>query len=126
MPILNHYLLGDEGYLGKDLAAKLKHMGYVLWTPSRKKIYKIEHLLDNAKKLRTDHNFDLYDLRCLINTILNKYMTEQTLQIKFDKEKLKQIIKSPGISVKLDNKHLTILQELLNRLKLILTKYAWC
>ena len=32
----NHYLLGDEGYLGKDLAAKLKHMGYVLWTPYRK------------------------------------------------------------------------------------------
>ena len=27
---VNHYLLGDEGYLGKDLAAKLKHMGYVL------------------------------------------------------------------------------------------------
>ena len=39
-------------------------------------------------------------------------MTEQTLQIKFDKEKLEQIIKSTGISVKLDNKHLTILQEL--------------
>ena len=32
----NHYLLGDEGCLGKDLAAKLKHMGYVLWTPYRK------------------------------------------------------------------------------------------
>ena len=78
---------------------------------------------DNAKKLRADHNFDLYDLCCLINTILNKYMTEQTLQIKFDKEKLEQIIKSTGISVKLDNKHLTILQELLNRLNLILTKY---
>ncbi|NHL83393.1 IS982 family transposase, partial [Lactobacillus helveticus] len=30
------YLLGDEGYLGKDLAAKLKHMCYVLWTPYRK------------------------------------------------------------------------------------------
>lgn len=50
-------------------------------------------------------------------------MTEQTLQIKFDKEKLEQNIKSTGISVKLDNKHLTILQELLNRLNLILTKY---
>ena len=24
---INHYLLGDEGYLGKDLAAKLEHMG---------------------------------------------------------------------------------------------------
>ena len=33
---INHYLLGDEGYLGKDLAAKLKRMGYVLWTPYRK------------------------------------------------------------------------------------------
>ncbi|NJJ54809.1 IS982 family transposase, partial [Lactobacillus crispatus] len=28
--------LGDEGYLGKDLAAELKGMGYVLWTPYRK------------------------------------------------------------------------------------------
>ena len=26
----NHYLLGDEGYLGKDLAFKLKQMGYKL------------------------------------------------------------------------------------------------
>lgn len=34
---LNRYLLGDEGYLGKDLTAKLKNMGYVLWTPYRKK-----------------------------------------------------------------------------------------
>ena len=33
-------------------------------------------------------------------------MTEQTLQIKFDKEKLEQIIKSTGISVKLDNRKL--------------------
>ena len=32
----NHYLLGDEGYLGKDLAFKLKQMGYKLWTPYRK------------------------------------------------------------------------------------------
>ena len=32
----NHYLLGDEGYLGKSLAAELKRMGYVLWTPYRK------------------------------------------------------------------------------------------
>ena len=29
----NHYLLGDEGYLGKDLAFKLNQMGYKLWTP---------------------------------------------------------------------------------------------
>ena len=33
---INHYLLGDEGYLGKDLAAELKGMGYVLWTPYRR------------------------------------------------------------------------------------------
>ena len=33
---VNHYLLGDEGYLGKDLAFKLKQMGYKLWTPYRK------------------------------------------------------------------------------------------
>ena len=32
----NHYLLGDEGYLDKDLAFKLKQMGYKLWTPYRK------------------------------------------------------------------------------------------
>ncbi|TDN15734.1 IS982 family transposase, partial [Lactobacillus crispatus] len=32
----NHYLLGDEGYLSKNLATNLKHMGYVLWTPYRK------------------------------------------------------------------------------------------
>ena len=32
----NHYLLGDEGYLGKDLAFKLKQMGYKIWTPYRK------------------------------------------------------------------------------------------
>ena len=32
----NHYLLGDEGYLGKNLATNLKRMGYVLWTPYRK------------------------------------------------------------------------------------------
>ena len=32
----NHYLLGDEGYLGKDLAFKLNQMGYKLWTPYRK------------------------------------------------------------------------------------------
>ena len=32
----NHYLLGDEGYLGKDLAFKLKQMGYKLWTPYHK------------------------------------------------------------------------------------------
>lgn len=35
---INHYLLGDEDYLGKDLAAKLEHMGYVLWTPYRRNI----------------------------------------------------------------------------------------
>ncbi|NRN73193.1 hypothetical protein IMAU80627_01739 [Lactobacillus helveticus] len=32
----NHYLLGDEGYLGKDLAFQLKQMGYKLWTSYRK------------------------------------------------------------------------------------------
>ena len=33
---INRYLLGDEGYLGKDLAAELKRLGYVLWTPYRR------------------------------------------------------------------------------------------
>ena len=33
---INYYLLGNEGYLGKDLAAELKRIGYVLWTPYRK------------------------------------------------------------------------------------------
>ena len=33
---INRYLLGDEGYWGKDLATKLKRVGYVLWTPYRK------------------------------------------------------------------------------------------
>ncbi|MCT0193523.1 IS982 family transposase, partial [Lactobacillus helveticus] len=33
---VNHYLLGDEGCLGKDLAFKLKQTGYKLWTPYRK------------------------------------------------------------------------------------------
>ena len=33
---INYYLLGNEGYLGKDLAVELKRIGYVLWTPYRK------------------------------------------------------------------------------------------
>ena len=33
---VNHYLLGDEGYLCKDLAFKLKQMCFKLWTPYRK------------------------------------------------------------------------------------------
>ena len=32
----NHYLLGDEGYLGKDLHQRLEQIGYKLWTPYRK------------------------------------------------------------------------------------------
>ncbi|MCT3537145.1 IS982 family transposase, partial [Lactobacillus crispatus] len=32
-----YYLLGDEGYLGKELHQQLKQMGYELWTPYRKK-----------------------------------------------------------------------------------------
>ena len=43
----NHYLLGDEGYLGKSLAAELKRMGYVLWTPYRKNM--------NGSKKHNDH-----------------------------------------------------------------------
>lgn len=30
------YILGDEGYLGKQLYDKLKKLGYTLWTPYRK------------------------------------------------------------------------------------------
>ena len=44
---VNHYLLGDEGYLGKDLAFKLKQMGYKLWTPYRKNM--------QGAKERNDH-----------------------------------------------------------------------
>jgi hypothetical protein len=32
----NRYLLGDEGYLGKNLHQRLEKMGYMLWTPYRK------------------------------------------------------------------------------------------
>ncbi|MBI1696128.1 transposase [Lactobacillus crispatus] len=32
----NRYLLGDEGYLGKNLHQRLEQMGYMLWTPYRK------------------------------------------------------------------------------------------
>lgn len=32
----NRYILGDEGYLGKELHQRLKQMGYILWTPFRK------------------------------------------------------------------------------------------
>lgn len=39
----NRYLLGDEGYVGKDLHHQLKKMGYILWTPYRKN-------MKNAKK----------------------------------------------------------------------------
>ena len=31
----NRYLLGDEGYLGKNLHQRLEQMGYTLWTPYR-------------------------------------------------------------------------------------------
>lgn len=32
----NRYLLGDEGYLGKNMHQRLEQMGYTLWTPYRK------------------------------------------------------------------------------------------
>ena len=32
----NRYLLGDEGYLGKNLHQRLEQMGYTLWTPYHK------------------------------------------------------------------------------------------
>lgn len=32
----NRYLLGNEGYLGKNLHQRLEQMGYTLWTPYRK------------------------------------------------------------------------------------------
>ncbi|GMM15052.1 IS982 family transposase [Lactobacillus amylovorus] len=32
----NRYLLGDEGYLGKNLHQRLEQMGYTLWIPYRK------------------------------------------------------------------------------------------
>lgn len=32
----NRYLLGDEGYLGKNPHQRLEQMGYTLWTPYRK------------------------------------------------------------------------------------------
>ena len=69
MPILNHYLLGDEGYLGKDLAAKLKHMGYVLWTPYRKnmqgaKKHNNHQLMAVRRTIESD-----FTLLCLVITM---------------------------------------------------------
>ena len=39
----NRYLLGDEGYLDKNLHQRLEQMGYTLWTPYRKN-------MENAQK----------------------------------------------------------------------------
>ncbi|MED7623981.1 UNVERIFIED_CONTAM: IS982 family transposase, partial [Lactiplantibacillus plantarum] len=44
---VNHYLLGDEGYLGKDLAFKLKQMCYKLWTPYRKNMQGVKERNDH-------------------------------------------------------------------------------
>ncbi|CCI87739.1 Transposase [Lactobacillus gigeriorum DSM 23908 = CRBIP 24.85] len=38
----SRYLLGYEGYLGRNLASKLKSMGYVLWTPYRRNMQGIK------------------------------------------------------------------------------------
>ncbi|QQP29523.1 IS982 family transposase [Lactobacillus ultunensis] len=65
----NHYLLGDEGYLGKDLAAELKHMGYVLWTPYRK----------NMQGARKHNNHQLMAVRRTIESdfaLLSYYNAE--------------------------------------------------
>lgn len=66
---INHYLLGDEGYLGKDLAAELKGMGYVLWTPYRK----------NMKGAKKHNNHQLMAIRRTIESdfsLLSYYNAE--------------------------------------------------
>ena len=43
----SRYLLGDEGYLGRNLASKLKSMGYVLWTPYRRNMQGVKRHNDH-------------------------------------------------------------------------------
>ena len=59
---VNHYLLGDDGYLGKDLAFKLKQMGYKLWTPYRKNMQGVKEHNDHqlmAIKRTIESDFSL-------------------------------------------------------------------
>ena len=54
----NHYLLGDEGYLGKQLHNQLRQMGYELWTPYRK----------NMKSAKEHNNHQLMAVRRTIES----------------------------------------------------------
>ncbi|KRN11638.1 transposase (IS4 family) [Lactobacillus gigeriorum DSM 23908 = CRBIP 24.85] len=54
----NHYLLGDEGYLGKQLHNQLRQMGYELWTPYRK----------NMKGAKEHNNHQLMAVRRTIES----------------------------------------------------------
>ena len=65
----NRYLLGDEGYVGKDLHHQLKKMGYILWTPYRK----------NMKNAKKHNNHYLMALRRTIESdfsLLTYYTAE--------------------------------------------------
>src|SRR5699024_5629331 len=59
----NHYLLGDEDYLGKDLAFKLKQIGYKLWTLYRKNMQGAKEHNDHqlmAIRRTIESNFSLF------------------------------------------------------------------
>ncbi len=65
----NRYLLGDEGYLGKNLHQRLEQMGYTLWTPYRK----------NMKNAQKHNKHYLMALRRTIETdfsLLSYYNAE--------------------------------------------------
>ena len=43
----SRYLLGDDGYIGRNLTSKLKSMGYVLWTPYRRNMQGVKRHNDH-------------------------------------------------------------------------------
>ncbi len=57
---INHYLLDDEGYLGKNVATELKNMGYVLWIPY--------HIEKNMKGVKKHNNHQLMAIRRTIES----------------------------------------------------------
>lgn len=68
---VSRYLLGDEDYLGKALAAQLKQMGYVLWMPYHK----------NMQGAKEHNNHQLMAIRRTIESdfaLLGYYSREQS------------------------------------------------
>lgn len=64
-----HYVLGDEGYLGKSLHQQLAKMGYLLWTPYRR----------NMKGAKKHNNHQLMAIRRTIESdfsLLSYYNAE--------------------------------------------------